>query len=84
MGPATAPRRIRAAAIATAANDTLAGLQPTLGLAAGGQATLTADYAAYLAALPNGPAKTAGTAVGKIIARAVLAWRANDGLERNP
>ena len=49
-----------AAAIATAANDTLAGLQPTLGLTAGGQATLTADYAAYLAALPNGPGKTAG------------------------
>lgn len=73
-----------AAAIATAANDTLAGLQPTLGLAPSGQATLSADYAASLAALPNGPAKTAGTAVGKIIARAVLAWRANDGLERNP
>jgi hypothetical protein len=73
-----------AAAIATAANDTLAGLQPTLGLAPAGQATLAADYAAYLAALPHGPARTAGVVVGKVIARAVLAWRANDGLERNP
>ncbi len=73
-----------AAAIATAANDTLAGELPTLALVPGGQATLTADYAAYLAALPNGPAKTAGTAIGKLVARAVLAWRANDGMERNP
>jgi hypothetical protein len=75
---------LAAAAIATAANDTLAGLQPTLALAPAGQATLAADYAAYLAALPNGAGKTAGTAIGKLIARAVLAWRANDGLERNP
>jgi hypothetical protein len=73
-----------AAAVATAANDTLAGLQPTLGLTSSGQATLAADYAASLAALPNGPGKTAGTVVGQIIARAVLAWRANDGLERKP
>src|ERR1044072_1718824 len=42
------------AAIATAANDTLAGLQPTLGLTPSGQATLSADYAAYIAALPKG------------------------------
>jgi len=75
---------LAATAIATAAHDTLAGLQPTLGLAPSGQATLTADYAAYLAALPNGPAKKAGTALGRIVSRAVLAWRANDGMERNP
>ena len=72
------------AAIAAATYDTLAGLQPTLGLAPAGQATLAADYAAYLASVPDGPAKTAGTALGKRIAQAVLAWRANDGLERNP
>ncbi|MDA0158849.1 vanadium-dependent haloperoxidase [Solirubrobacter ginsenosidimutans] len=72
------------AAIAAATYDTLAGLQPTLALAPGGQATLAADYAAYLAAVPDGPAKQAGAAVGKRIAAAVLAWRANDGLERNP
>jgi hypothetical protein len=72
------------AAIAAATYDTLTGLQPTLGLAPSGPATLAADYAAYLAAVPEGPAKTAGIAVGKRIAQAVLAWRANDGLERNP
>ena len=43
-----------AAAIATAAYDTLVGLQPTLRLDATGQAILDDDYAAYLAAIPDG------------------------------
>ena len=72
------------AAIAAATYDTLVGLQPTLAIAPSGPATLAADYAAYLAAVPDGPAKAAGTAVGKRIAQAVLAWRTNDGMERNP
>src|SRR3954463_3127102 len=73
-----------AAAIATASYDTLSGLQPVLALASSGQATLAGDYTAYLAGVPDGPAKTAGIATGERVAQAVLAWRANDGLERNP
>ncbi len=64
------------AAIATAAYDTLTGLQPQLGAS---QATLDGDHAAYLAAIPDGTAKSRGIAVGAKVARAVLALRANDG-----
>jgi hypothetical protein len=73
-----------AAAIATAAYETLVGLQPTLRLDASGQATLKADYTAFMAALPDGAAKESGTAVGEHAAQAVLARRVNDGLEKNP
>ena len=64
------------AAIATAAYDTLTGLQPQLGAS---QAILDGDYAAYLAAIPDGTSKTEGIAVGDQAAAAVLALRANDG-----
>ena len=64
-----------AAAIAAAAHDTLVGLQPALGLNAGQQAILDSDYAAYLAAIPDGTAKTNGLAVGQQIAAAAIAWR---------
>jgi hypothetical protein len=70
--PDTSP----AAAIATAAYDTLAGLQPQLG---GNQAILDGDYAAYLAAIPDGQPKTDGITVGQQVAQAVLALRQNDG-----
>ena len=73
-----------AAAIAAATHDTLVGLQPALGLNAGQQAILDSDYAAYLAAIPDGTAKTNGLAVGRQIAAAVIAWRANDGRDKNP
>ena len=73
-----------AAAIAAAAHDTLVGLQPALGLNAGQQAILDGDYAAYLAAIPDGTAKTNGLAVGQQVAAAVIAWRANDGRDHNP
>lgn len=73
-----------AAAIATAAHDTLIGLQPALGLNAAQQAILDGDYAAYLAAIPDGAAKTNGIAIGKQVAAAVLALRANDGRDKNP
>jgi hypothetical protein len=72
------------AAIATAAHDVLIGLQPALGLNAAQQAILDGDYAAYLAAIPDGAAKTNGIAIGKQVAAAVLALRANDGREKNP
>ena len=73
-----------AAAIAAAAHDTLVGLQPALGLNAGQQAILDSDYAAYLAAIPDGTAKANGLAVGQQVAAAAIAWRANDGRDQNP
>jgi hypothetical protein len=65
-----------AAAIATAAYDTLTGLQPQLGA---DQTILDGDHAAYLATIPDGSAKSRGIAVGAAVAQAVLARRANDG-----
>jgi hypothetical protein len=64
------------AAIATAAYDTLTGLQPQLGA---NQTILDHDYATYLAAIPDGTPKAHGIAVGDQAAAAVLALRANDG-----
>jgi hypothetical protein len=72
------------AAIATAAHHVLVGLQPALGLTPAQQAILDGDYAAYLAAIPDGSAKTHGIMVGEQVAAAVLALRANDGREKNP
>ncbi len=72
-----APRNTSAdAAIATAAYDTLSGLQPQLGA---NQTILDNDYAAYLAAIADGQAKTNGITVGEQAARAILTLRANDG-----
>jgi hypothetical protein len=65
-----------AAAIAAAAYDTLTGLQPQLGVS---QAILDGDYAAFLAGVPDGAAKTNGIAVGEQVAQVVLALRTNDG-----
>jgi hypothetical protein len=70
-----------ASAIATAAYDTLTGLQPQLGA---NQTILDGDYAAYLAAIPEGTAqenaaKQHGITVGAQVTQAVLARRANDG-----
>jgi len=81
-----APDASPAAAIATAADHTLAGLQKSngLGLNPNGQAILAGDYNAYLAAVPDGQAKTDGIAVGQQVAAAVLALRANDGLNKSP
>src|SRR6266536_473979 len=57
-----------AAAIATAAHHTLIGLQPQLGLNPAQQAILDGDYAAYLAAVPDGAAKANGIAIGEQVA----------------
>ena len=73
-----------AAAIATAAHDTFVGLQPALGLTPAQQGILDGDYATYLAAIPDGTAKTNGISIGEQVAAAVLALRANDGREKNP
>jgi len=61
-----------AAAIA-AAHRTLVGLRP------GSAAALDASRALSLAAIPNGPAKDAGIAVGENAAAAMLLLRLNDG-----
>ena len=64
------------AAVAAAAYTTLTGLQPQLGA---NQAILDADYAAYLAAIPDGAAKADGITVGEQAAHSLLALRTNDG-----
>jgi hypothetical protein len=69
------------ATIATAAYDTLTGLQPQLGAS---QTILDNDYSAYMAAVPDGTAaeqaaKQNGIDVGQEVAQAVLALRQNDG-----
>jgi hypothetical protein len=74
--PAAPANTSAEAAVATAAYDTLTGLQPQLGV---NQTILDNDYAAYLAAIPAGQAKTDGVTVGGQVAAAVLALRANDG-----
>jgi hypothetical protein len=80
----SAPDASPEAAIATAAHHTLVGLQPALGLTPAQQAILDGRYGAYLAAIPDGAAKTSGIAVGEQVAQAVLALRTNDGREDNP
>ncbi len=69
------------AAIATAAYDTLTGLQPQLGA---NQTILGNDYTAYMAAIPDATAaeqaaKQNGIDVGQQVAQAVLVLRINDG-----
>jgi hypothetical protein len=79
----TAPAGTSAeATIATAAYDTLTGLQPQLGAS---QAILDADYTSYLNGITDDAADvTNGMEVGRQVADAVLALRANDGREKNP
>ncbi|HEX4680108.1 MAG TPA: vanadium-dependent haloperoxidase [Gaiellaceae bacterium] len=61
------------AAVAAAAHDVLVGLLATP------PATLAADYAAALAAIPDSAAKTGGIAAGQAAAATMLAARAHDG-----
>lgn len=46
-----------------------------------GVASVEADYTAALGAIPNGPAKSAGVALGQAGAAAILALRASDGFD---
>ena len=71
--PAADPSDSKQAAAATAAYRTLVGVFPTQ------QATLQPLYAASLAGVPDGPAKTGGVEVGEASAATMLATRANDG-----
>jgi hypothetical protein len=74
--PAANPWDSEDAAAATAAYRVLASLFP------GQLTTLTSQYTASLAAVPDGPAEDGGVAAGVAAATAMLAARANDG--RNP
>jgi hypothetical protein len=79
-----APRASPEAAIATAAYDTLIGLQNTNRLRLSSTAILDADHALYMNAISSGKAKQDGIAVGHQVAQAVLALRENDGLDKDP
>jgi hypothetical protein len=61
------------AATAASAHDILVALFPSQ------QAVLDAEYAASLALIPDGPAKTNGISVGQQVAAGILLFRANDG-----
>src|SRR5262245_35188544 len=76
--PATASKP---AAVATAAHHLLVGLgiAPVPPLPAGTQSWLNDAYAASLAAIPDGQAKTDGIAAGAAAAAAMLAERTGDG-----
>jgi hypothetical protein len=73
------------AAVATAAHDVLVPLLGQLAASfppeciAAGVASVEADYAAALGAIPDGPAKAMGVEVGAAAAAAILALRADDG-----
>ena len=64
-----------AAAVAAAARGVLVVRVP------GQAASVDAQYAAYLATIPDGSAKTNGISVGEQVAEAILAWRAGDGFD---
>jgi hypothetical protein len=67
-----------AAAIAAAAHGVLVGLLPPQ------QAGLDSRYAEYVSRLPDSAAKIRGIALGKQVAAAIVALRANDGREAEP
>jgi hypothetical protein len=73
----------RDAAIATAARDVLISvigqLQESATCIQNGIDTVEADYAAALAAIPGGQAKTSGVELGQAAAQAILTLRASDG-----
>ena len=85
----TDPSAAPDAAVAAAAHDALVGLiavgaLPFVGFGSATQqaaavAFVNLQYAADLATIPDGPAKTRGVAVGQAAARAVLARRSSDG-----
>jgi PAP2 superfamily len=66
------------AAVAAAAHDVLVARVPAQA------ATVQQEYDDYLAAIPDGPAKSNGVAVGQAAAAAVLADRADDRFDQDP
>jgi hypothetical protein len=81
--PGTSPE----AAVAAAARDVLVSVLGSLSFflpaacIEAGVASLEADYTAALGAIPNGPAKSAGVALGQAAAAAILALRSSDGFD---
>jgi PAP2 superfamily len=73
--PIGSPSDSKEAAAATAAYRVLSSLYT----APAQQATLAAQYATSLAAVPDGPSKTGGIAVGEAAAAAMITARMNDG-----
>ena len=71
------------AAVAAAARDVLVTLLAQLAVPQScidaGVTSVDADYAAALGAIPDGPAKFRGVALGRAAAAAILALRATDG-----
>ena len=71
------------AAVAAAARDVLVAVIPGLpespACVTNGVAQANASYAAALASIPNGSAKTLGIALGQAAAAAIVVLRANDG-----
>ena len=70
--PNASPDASVAAAVAAANRAMLSRLMPSQ------QPAIDKAYAGALAAIADGPAKTAGIAVGEQAATAVLAWRADE------
>ena len=81
-GRASGPTSVEAAA-AAAARDVLvsviAGLPVDPACVTNGTADVNASYATALAAIPSGPAKANGVALGQAAAAAMVALRAGDG-----
>jgi len=78
----SAPGAAPAAAIAAAAREVLIGVIPNFGRPeqrAKAQPMVEAAYAAALAKIPDGPAKSHGIAAGQAAAAAMLTARKNDG-----
>ena len=75
------------AAVAAAARDVLVAVIPTLPESpecqANGVAQANGSYAGALAAIPDGPAKLDGVAIGQAAAAAIIAVRAGDGADQN-
>ena len=82
-----APGASPGAAVATAAHDVLVSVLSSLSFflpaecVSAGIASVEADYAATLEALPDGPPKIRGVALGQDAADAVLTLRASDGFD---
>jgi hypothetical protein len=81
--PGTSP----AAAVAAAARDVLVTVLGSFSFflpadcISGGIASVEADYVAALGAIPNGPPKSEGVALGQSAAAAILALRSSDGFD---
>jgi PAP2 superfamily len=71
----SAPDTSKQAAAAQAAHDVLLAAYPSQA------ATLSAALSTSLAAIPAGPGKNAGLALGSQVANSYLTWRQNDGAD---